>query len=484
MVKFPQDGPKFYNEENDDMPVFSQPTQLFVGNMNSDEKKFIKKVLINASKKGYNKFIEPCSGELSMSYLATGLFNLIEASDVTLFSSVLGYYASGKDCSELEVKVNGESVNDPVEILYDVIYYRALKNQSGSYYGNNIIRDLEERKDFHKEKIKAKLDEAKNSFKVMNYRPMDLFDHLREVYDDENAICILNLPTYKGGYEKFFDTGGAITWKEPKYEIFDPDKDIQKLKDFLINAKCLVIFYEEKLAGETIFEPVFARTGAKSGENAYFTVNNKAKYDELFKNIAIPRKEQKLEKLKYPLLPVDFEPSPDDKIEVIEASTDTCNYYRSLLTHNFTGSSNGSGYAVIINGMMAGVFGFSKAFATFFAKSDGNVNDIFLVFGMNSPLKNYRLGRLITMLACQKEIIWRMCNDVEKMTFFNVATTMITKYPESKQMRGLMKLIGKKFDEKTRLYRLVYRTEIQDKKIQEVYKEWIMKEKKYKELKK
>lgn len=465
--------------------MFSSPTQLFIGNLKKEEKLFLKELLINASKKGYKKFIEPCSGELSISYLATGLFDFIEASDVTLFSSVLGYYISGQNITELDVRVNGESIDDPVEILYDMIYYKNLKTQSGSFYGNNIIRDLEERKEYHKDKIKVALDTAKEHFKNKNikYKPMDLFDHLKEVYNDERAICVLALPTYKGGYEKMFDTNGVITWKEPHYNIFDPDEDIQKLKDFLINAKCLVIFYEEKHTGETIFPPVLVRAGAKAGENAYFTVNNLEKYKELFKNVVVPRKEQKLEKMNFPLLPINFEPSEKDIVEVIDASQDVCNYYRSLLTHNFVGSSNSAGYAVIINGMIAGVFGYSKTFSTFFGGED-NKNDMFLVFSMSSPLKNYRLGRLLTMLACQKTIVYRICNDIEKTTYLNVATTMITKYPESKQMRGLMKLVAKKYDAKTKMYRLKYKTELKNQTKEEVYKEWLAKEKKYKELKK
>ena len=32
----------------------------------------------------------------------------------------------------------------------------------------------------------------------------------------------LQPPTYAAGFEKWYDTGGRMTWKEPEYGIFDP----------------------------------------------------------------------------------------------------------------------------------------------------------------------------------------------------------------------------------------------------------------------
>ena len=52
------------------MAFFNSPTAFFIGNTNPKEKRFEKNLLKAAKKNGYDKFIEPCSGELAMSQLA------------------------------------------------------------------------------------------------------------------------------------------------------------------------------------------------------------------------------------------------------------------------------------------------------------------------------------------------------------------------------------------------------------------------------
>ena len=41
-----------------------------------------------------------------------------------------------------------------------------------------------------------------------------------EVLDDPHALIIANPPTYVAGFEKYYDTNGNMTWKEPEYSIF------------------------------------------------------------------------------------------------------------------------------------------------------------------------------------------------------------------------------------------------------------------------
>ncbi|HOJ95062.1 MAG TPA: hypothetical protein PK390_07465, partial [Fervidobacterium nodosum] len=252
------------------------------------------------------------------------------------------------------------------------------------------------------------------------------------------------------------------------------------------NSKCLLICYEEMPFGKSIFEPIYVRGNARKDTNVYFSTNKLNLIEQISRKTAILEKEQKLAKLKYPILPSDFVPSETDNIEIIKADVDVCNYYRQLFTYNFVGSSLEAGYAIIINGYFAGVFGYSKTLSTFFIHSIADeeiAESLFLVFGMNTQIDNYRLGRLVTMIACCSEVVNLALNDVEKETYKYISTTQITKYPESKQMRGLMKLVAKKQDSKTKLYRLVYRTNIQKKSKKEVYKEWIKKETTYRALK-
>jgi hypothetical protein len=467
------------------MAFFTAPTAFFIGNTNPKEKRFEKNLLKKARLAGYDKFIEPCAGELAMSQLAieAGFAN-IEASDITLFSTLLGYYVEGKSIEDLCVEVEGIGrCDDIVEVLYYQLLFKC-KKQEGKDYFDNIITDIERKKEWHKEKIKESLDKAKDIFGgKVKYFAMDMIEHLEKYMYDERAIVIMNFPTYKGGYEKHFDIGDKIKWKEPKYAMFNPETDKVVIKEMLKDAKCLVMFYEEAYPDESVFDAVYVRFGAREGMNTYITTNDKEKVLSLIEDKCAVRLEEKSVKpLKYPLINKDYIFTDKSKIEVVEAKPFECDYYRKLLTHNFAGSSGAGGFAVIVDNMVLGVFGYSKCFSAFFG--DGSNEDLFLAFGMAKPVNGFRVNRLITHLARSKGIAYRVCNDLDKFTYKNLKTAMISKYPESKQMRGLMKQAGKVFDNKINMYRLEYITELTNENEQEEYLLWLKKEMDYRKLRK
>ena len=68
---------------------------------------------------------------------------------------------------------------------------------------------------------------------------------------------------------------------------------------------------------------------------------------------------------------------------------------------------------------------------------------VFLMYGMTVPHKTYRLGRLLTMLAQNRPLIMNICTDLEKEKAKSLKTVQMTKYPEAKEMRGLMELTRK-----------------------------------------
>lgn len=467
------------------MAMFNSPTAFFVGNTNPKEKMFEKDLLKKAKELGYTTFVEPCSGELAMSQLAIDVgYRDIEASDITLFSTLLGYYVESKSIKELEVEIDGVGIcEDIVEVLYYLLLFR-LKKQEGKFYFDNLIIDVETKKDWHKKKIQETLDKAKEVFGgIVKYEPLDMVEHLKRHIDNEKAIVIMNFPTYKGGYEKHFDVGDKIKWKEPKYEMFDPNTDKEKIKEFLVDAKCLVFFYEESYPDKTCFEPVYARFGARDGMNTYITTNNLEKAKEVIQGkCAVWLNDKELKPLPYPIIEKEYEFTEKSEIKVIPASAENCNYYRKLFTHNFTGSGQESGFAVIIDDRVLGVFGYSKTFSTFFG--DGSNECIFLLFGMAKAVDGFRVNRLLTMIAMCKDVVFSVCNDLERFSYKRIKTAMISKYPESKQMRGIMKLENKTYDKELNMYKLEYVGSLTQNTIQGAYDLWLKKEVDYKKLKK
>ena len=161
---------------------------------------------------------------------------------------------------------------------------------------------------------------------------------------------VANPPTYAAGFEKWYDTGGRMTWKEPEYGIFDPKTGLNDLYDKMNDAKCLLMCYEETAPGLTAGHPVFARYGVRDGINVYLTTNRPDEATMLAEGKMITRpNEGKLEPLDCSILPRDYEITRKSKIQITQIERTAAQYYRKLWTHNFVGSSAPINMAVLID---------------------------------------------------------------------------------------------------------------------------------------
>ena len=159
------------------------------GTLVASEQKFLKPLIENARKNGYTRFIEPCAGAFAMSHIAAQSGykpSEIEASDVAMFTSIMGYAITGQSLEELEIRAHGftdEELLDPAVALYAQLYLRTVRS-AGKEYFYNIMRDLECRKDQHIAYIREQLQRAHDVLNGMSYRPLDMWKHLEECYDD------------------------------------------------------------------------------------------------------------------------------------------------------------------------------------------------------------------------------------------------------------------------------------------------------------
>lgn len=152
-----------------------------------------------------------------------------------------------------------------------------------------------------------------------------------------------------------------------------------------------------------------------------------------------------------------------------KAGSEHIRYYRKLWTHNFTPSQSSSGYAMIIDGYLVGIFGYVQMATTL-----GDTDAAFLGFGMCAPT-GQRLSRLMYTLAMQKRAIRMEFDDVYMARIKRVRTVMLTKHQESKEMRGLMKLVSKDKDNRCG-FKLTYETAVQDRTYRQCLVEWAQKE--------
>ncbi len=467
------------------MAMFQNPGTFFVGGtLTPVEQRFIAVLLKNAHKQGYTRFVEPCAGAFAMSHIAAQCGykpSEIEASDVSMFTSIMGYAITGQSLEELEIRADGftnEELLDPAVALYAWKYLKATRN-AGREYGYELMVDLEARREYYIDSLRAQLDRAKQLLHGMSYRPLDMWKHLEECYDDPHCIVIANPPTYTAGFEKWYDTGGRMTWKEPEYGIFDPKTGLTELYDKMSDAKCLLMCYEENAPGLTAGHPVFARYGVRDGINVYLTTNRPDEATMLAEGKMITRpNEGKLEPLDCSILPRDYEITRKSKIQITQIERTAAQYYRKLWTHNFVGSAAPINLAVLIDGKLAGVCGLDKSALTMGAFGTQVSDAVFLLYGMTVPHKTYRLGRLLQMLTQNKALIMSICTDLEKEKAKTLKTVQMTKYPESKEMRGLMELT-KKVPDKKMGWRLTYESPLYDRTNEETLDEWLRREERW-----
>ena len=237
--------------------------------------------------------------------------------------------------------------------------------------------------------------------------------------------------------------------------------------------------YEENEPNLTAGAPVFARYGVRDGINVYLTTNRPDEATALAEGKKITRpSESKLEKLECSMLPRDYEITDQSKVELCQVERAEAQYYRQLWTHNFVGSSAPINIAVLIDGKIAGVFGVSKSAFAMGAFGTQVSGALFLMYGMTVPHVKYRLGRLLTMLAQNREFAYKICTDLEKEKVDSLKTVQMTRYPEAKEMRGIMKLT-KKVPDKKMGFRLTYESELKDRTQQETLSEWLRREDKW-----
>ena len=195
------------------------------------------------------------------------------------------------------------------------------------------------------------------------------------------------------------------------------------------------------------------------------------------KKIARPTA-QDLIPLNCQMLPIDCELTENTEVHVCKIEQKSAQYYRKLWTHNFIGSSAPLNFAVFLDDKIAGVFGLDKSALTMGAFGTRVSDSVFLMYGMTVPHRKYRLNRLLTMLAQNRPFIMDNCTDLEREKAKTLKTVQMTKYPEAKEMRGIMKLEERKEDSKFG-FRLTYKSDFKDRTEQETLAEWLRREKKW-----
>ena len=449
---------------------FLTPGLLFINSGVDSEFKFLKTAFAQAARRGYTRFVEPACGAMAMCHMARQAGwepAQMESSDVMLFSAVMGYALMGQRLDDLEVRIDGfedEDLGDPATVIWAEAVCRAEAKAQRVYWAE-IARGMRLDRDRHLREITTQLDKARQSIGGLRYQPLDLFDHLDQIVDDPQTIVSLNPPSTKSGYEKFFDTGGRVTWKEPPYALFDPVAGYDRLRRYMAKSQALLSIYEENQGGFEVEGAFVARGSMRKGKGDtgiarsvnYYIVSNRPDemQDYVGGLLVIPWPGYPMERGQYRLLPDAHPITEATQVQIVEIPAAEANYYRLLWTHSFVGSQCIINLALLLDGYLTGVFGYDPTYVSSAGAFGRDSSAVAIVYGMTVPQRRFRFNRLLSRLAMARQTLSLVLSNVALLRCDHLVTAQLTKHPESKEYRGIMKLRTRKPDPHHG-YRLIY----------------------------
>jgi hypothetical protein len=424
--------------------MFKSLGDIFLGVVPSTVRAYMAEAFA-AARDNHSRIVIPCAGRFTLVESAAAAkwdMAKLETSDVSLFSSVLGFVFSGRDVAELQVVLSGDlacfqSLIDGPRAAGAILAALKIAQLRQEVYYERIFRDdILVRFGEYAAQLDGQILEMRERLGGISYGMRDVMEVVEETVSDSKAILFINAPTYRGSYTKLFDVKGLIAWNEPKIAEFNGAALRPRLLEMCMGAKCLAfVFRGRRIEGEPAERAVFAAKGRgridyilcnRPGEAPFRVVNRRPTM------VSDPYLER---------LPDDYEIGLDSKIAFAEVTKNAALYYRDLFAHKLGVTRAEHYFVAALDGFVMAVFGM------FFSDvARGLSGEVHEGFGFTVPNRRYpRLNRLfMTAIVCKDA---RDCFQahaggcLREVTHFK--TTCISVTPEQKTHRGSLKLLSR-----------------------------------------
>ena len=404
----------------------------------------------------------------------------IYASDISLFSSVIGCVLEGRPVTDLGIKFHGHlsHLNQKLdtELAAATVLYglKLCQLKDNNYHLKTIKEEVEKNSEKYIQMLNEGLNRLVAPIKGVHYKIKDMWEEIEENVDREDTLIFLGLPVNSAkDYPQMFDTKGLISWNEPRIASFDPKTDYPRLYRLVDNRPALVLIYKVGMVEREFSQNlVFAAEMKKAtGKFGYILANRP---DECKKFVFFQNKTP-IRPSKYPLIPEDHLITPESKVSFVKVDHATAMYYRMLLCHRFGTTGADQYYLAILDGYMWGICGFMLRDAYV-----GRNPVVYENFGFTVPLKNYKHPhKLFNMLLVTQEFRDILVASNPKLAIAEIEkfqTTCLTKYPALSHQRGITKLRErKKMPDGT--FKLIYESEFKPMTFKDCILAWLQKEK-------
>lgn len=439
---------------------------IFLGNTPNEQRMFLKHTLSHLRQKGYEKIIVPCCGQFVMvkaaieaGYKKENIF----ASEISLFSNLLGYYYSEQNINDIQYKVLDEveskkhkSFKTDEEKLAQLFYLmKVAQIRKDVFYENEYLIELIENREKYIKNLIETLKKHKAYYSGINYEHSDLRLIIEKPYCNK-TILLVNPPAFAKGYTKMFSFGEIIEY-DPNVEEWDLKKEYLNTFQKCIDNDTTSIFYMYQKTGRLSEYAIFGKKYTNVRTDFWLITKPELVKDMKGYMDLVQKNEQLIHFKKYKIADETLEIKNNSKVDMVLIPKETAFLYRDLWAHKLGATNCEATHLILIDGLICGVVGWHTADLRRM-KSDY----IFEVFCFNPKTNYQKLNRLLMMFLTSMETKKLLLRDIFKTNrYFNlngVKTTCLSKYRKVKLNNGILN-VTKREKMDNGLYKIVYETD-------------------------
>jgi hypothetical protein len=444
--------------------IYTEP--LFLGVTPTGARNYVADKVASIEK----PFFNACAGRFSVveAAIKAGLPpENVYASDIGLFSSIIGYLADpSRKLDDLGIRIldpalEPKGITDELDFAAHVMLILKLNqmkqtNLRGLYLREELLASWERSRKAMREQLEALV----HAITGLRFEIEDVWKVVEQVAE-QDVTFYASVPHYTRGYTKMF-AAPNLKWNEPSIPEFDP-KTFPVLLEKLGPAKCHAFLCRRCEWTEEIPAPWKKVYGKPEEKRALWIIANRSVdcHADNRTGFGDIRK-----------LPIydDHEITPASKFHVIMVGLPSALYYRDLFVHRLGATTADRGFLLLVDGQVMTAFGiFIQDFLQF------RMQYLPEMFGITRSSKRYhRLGKLFMLLLTSGEMKKCLC-DILKLWLHEPAgiqTTSITVHEEGKTDRGALTLISREKLDDGR-FRIIYRADFRTDSFADTVSNWL-----------
>lgn len=392
----------------------------------------------------------------------------IHTYDVSLYASLIGYLADPrKHVTDLEIAMDVpwdiDAGSDLQLAAHAILGMKYEQVRPGHFYAQNIRREVRARWKQYLAEIEDELKSVVDALGPIHYEVMDHRDVIEAVRDVSTASLFIAPPPFKAAsYRKAFPYD-KVRWGK-KIPLAWTKYALPEITDALTDSKAFALVFTGEDGAPMAWDNVLG-LGKKKGIAEYLSANRPLDMAR------IEAKVSSKEPVRFEIYD-DQEITPETKLTFVEIDKETALYYRDLFVHRLGVTVSEMYLAMLLDGRLVTVVGINHA--RFMHHRTDYISE---TFGISRSSQRYkRLGKLFMLALTTTEfrefIKSHLRIGIRKP--IGISTTSLTKHPEGKTDRGVMKVKSRvQLEDGT--WKIVYVADFREQTFQEALAFWLHK---------